>query len=259
MLNVVPATAAIADAVHRAGPTYSEGVPGPNGALSADGDRDKDRDRGPQGRPGAQGPQGVPGATGPQGVPGVDGIDGAQGPQGVPGDPGGPQGPQGPQGVPGTDGADGAQGPQGAQGADGADGVDGAQGAQGAQGTQGPAGADGTDGAQGAQGAQGTQGATGPQGVQGESGLDTSVEFTTVPVGLLDTSVTATVECEGNDVAIGGGFSSDFTPLGVAVNVQENAPVFTGDGPATGWQATASFAAGVQGNFTAYAICHDEP
>ena len=62
VLNVVPSTAAIADAMHKSGTEHSFGVPGPNGATSADRDRDKDKHRGPKGdrgERGSQGPQGT--------------------------------------------------------------------------------------------------------------------------------------------------------------------------------------------------------
>ncbi|MEJ8658602.1 hypothetical protein [Streptomyces sp. MS1.AVA.4] len=263
-LNVVPSTVAIADAIDRSGTGHSMGLPGPNGVTTAD--RDRDRDRGPQGRPGVQGPQGVPGAPGVQGPQGDDGVGtpGPQGPQGAFG------GPQGPQGAPGLDGDDGAQGPQGTSGIDGDDGAQGPQGTSGvdgldgAQGPQGTSGVDGLDGAQGPQGtsgvdgldgAQGPQGALGPQGVQGGAELDTYVVTATEDLPLVGVPATATVDCIGNDVALGGGHSIDYV-LGLGVNVEQSAPVVAGD-VATGWQTRVTGAAGVQGTFTVHAICHD--
>ncbi|MEV6393696.1 hypothetical protein AB0M39_02760 [Streptomyces sp. NPDC051907] len=70
---------------------------------------------------------------------------------------------------------------------------------------------------------------------------------------VLGVGVTATALCTGNDVATGGGFQSSTGLL--TVNVTDSQPVFTGTGPATGWQASAT--ATVAGTFTAFAICHD--
>ncbi|NWF29667.1 hypothetical protein HW130_26000 [Streptomyces sp. PKU-EA00015] len=268
-LNVVPSTHAIADAIHRSGTEQSVGLPGPNGATSADRDKDNNKgDRGPRGPRGFQGPQGF------QGVPGIPGVQGPQGDAGgPPGDPG-EQGPQGVQGAPGAqgaqgaDGADGAQGVQGAQGADGADGAQGVQGAQGAdgadgaQGVQGAQGADGADGAQGVQGAQGADGADGAQGVQGAQGADgadgaqgvagaATLDAYTV-VGAPGTQSTAL--CLGNDVATGGGFQGSIS----GIIVDQNAPVPGTQGSvATGWQVTQAVEAPIGAQVTAFAICHD--
>ncbi|MGW0773189.1 hypothetical protein ACWD01_05925 [Streptomyces sp. NPDC002835] len=111
MLNVVPSTTAVADAIQRSGTQHSMGLPGPNGATSAS----ADRDRGPKGDRGTKGDRGPQGPQGFQGAPGTPGEEGPQGPQGFQGAPGTPgaEGPQGAQGAPG------AQGPQGFQGAQG--------------------------------------------------------------------------------------------------------------------------------------------
>ncbi|MEV0924305.1 hypothetical protein AB0I99_04090 [Streptomyces spongiicola] len=136
VLNFVPSTAAVADAIERSGTEHSLGLPGPNGTVTAE----ADRDRGPRGKQGKRGPQGP------------------QGPQGEQGD----TGPQGPQGEQGEQGDTGPQGPQGEQGDQGDTGPQGPQGEQGDQGETGP---------QGPQGDQGDQGETGPQGPQGDSGI----------------------------------------------------------------------------------------
>jgi hypothetical protein len=108
VLNVAPSGVAVADAIHRSGTDSSVGLPGPNGAVSANHDKDGkghkgdkgDKDRGPQGKKGQRGPQGFQGSTGAQGPQGATGAQGAQGAQGFQGDTGaqGPQGFQGAQG-----------------------------------------------------------------------------------------------------------------------------------------------------------------
>ncbi|MFE9864378.1 collagen-like protein, partial [Streptomyces sp. NPDC005506] len=149
---------------------------------------------------------------------GVDGVDGADG----------------------ADGVDGATGPTGPTGADGLDGADGVDGVDGATGPTGPTGADGVDGVDGVDGATGPTGAT---------TLDSYVQTGNTANGILATS---TASCLGNDVAVGGGYSTN----SVTVNVTQNAPVFVGTGPATGWTTTATLALGTD-TLTTYVICHD--
>ncbi|MFI2372847.1 hypothetical protein [Streptomyces sp. NPDC018833] len=210
---------AVADAIQRAGTEHSMGLPGPKGATSAD--RDKDGDRGPEGKRGPRGPQGPQGFQGAPGEEGPQGVPGVQGPQGFQGDPGGPQGPQGAQGDPG------AQGPQGDAGA---------------QGAQGDAGAQGPQGDLGPQGFQGDAGAQGPQGFQGSTELETYV--VTGAQG-----AQSTADCIGDDVATGGGYQGTVT----GITVDQDAPIFAGDGPATGWQVSTPTPLG---EVTAFAICH---
>jgi hypothetical protein len=62
---------------------------------------------------------------------------------------------------------------------------------------------------------------------------------------------TSTALCTGNDVATGGGYQGSIT----GVTVDRDGPVFTGTGPATGWQVVQ--AVGAIGEVTAFAICHD--
>ncbi|MFE9124936.1 hypothetical protein ACFYOF_05865 [Streptomyces sp. NPDC007148] len=279
VLNVVPSTVAIADAVQRSGSQHSLGLPGPNGATTvrandSDHDRGPKGDRGERGEPGPrgfQGPQGLPGVQGAQGAPGV-GTQGPQGTQGAQGAFGGPQGTQGAQGVPGTQGAQGVPGTQGSQGATG---VDGTQGATGTQGPQGTAGTQGTPGTQGPQGDPGTQGATGTQGPQGTAGtqgtpgtqgpqgdpggaiLNTYVIKGNNAVGL---GVQSTAQCLDDDSATGGGYMATgvLAPLNVTANNPVPVGVGTQSGPATGWQTTAS-ATVLGGGFQAYVICHAQP
>ncbi|MET8400938.1 collagen-like protein, partial [Streptomyces sp900116325] len=92
----------------------------------------------------------------------------------------------------------------------------------------------------------GVDGATGPTG---PTSLDSYVQTGNVATGL---NATSTASCLGNDVALGGGYS---TAPGVTVNVTQNAPVFVGTGPATGWTTTATLAVGE--TLTSYVICHD--
>ncbi|GFH36416.1 collagen-like protein [Streptomyces pacificus] len=117
VLNFVPSTAAASDAIERSGTGHSLGLPGPNGAMSAD--ADGDGDRGPKGKDGKPGPQG------PQGPQGEKGDTGPQGPQGEQGEQG-DRGPRGPQGEQGEQGDRGPRGPQGFQGEQGESGVFGA-------------------------------------------------------------------------------------------------------------------------------------
>jgi len=175
VLNVVPSTTAVADAIQRSGTQHSMGLPGPNGATSAD------RDRGPKGDRGQKGERGPRGFQGPQGFQGAPGVPGEEGPQG----------------------------------------------------------------AQGAQGFQGAPGAQGPQGFQGTPG---AVELETYVV-TGEAGGESTALCGADDVATGGGYQG--TGL-LAVNVERNEPVFTGTGPATGWQAFTTI-----GEVVAFAICHD--
>ncbi|MEU6702165.1 hypothetical protein [Streptomyces wuyuanensis] len=107
-------------------------------------------------------------------------------------------------------------------------------------------------GERGERGERGPQGPPGPQGPEGE--LDTYV--VTGPVAtseVIGTEVTSTALCLGNDIATGGGY--DTTDL-LSIDVEDDAPVFVGTGPATGWRATATVLA-LEGSITAYAVCHD--
>ncbi|WP_328763692.1 MULTISPECIES: hypothetical protein [unclassified Streptomyces] len=70
-LNVVPATTAIADAIHRSGTDTAVALPGPSGVM---GDDDHGGQRGPQGRPGRPGHDGRPGRDGAQGPQGYQGA-----------------------------------------------------------------------------------------------------------------------------------------------------------------------------------------
>ncbi|MGW3733961.1 hypothetical protein ACWD7L_13030, partial [Streptomyces sp. NPDC005148] len=149
-------------------------------------------------------------------------------------------------GVDGVDGATGPTGPTGADGVDGVDGADGADGADGVDGATGPTGPTGADGLDGVDGVDGVDGATGPTGA---TTLDSYVQTGNTANGILATS---TASCLGNDVAIGGGYSTN----SVTVNVTQNAPVFVGTGPATGWTTTATLALGTD-TLTTYVICHD--
>ncbi|MET8517120.1 collagen-like protein, partial [Streptomyces sp. NPDC005077] len=125
-------------------------------------------------------------------------------------------------------------------------GVDGTNGVDGATGPTGPTGTNGTNGTNGVDGATGPQGPTGPTGT---TTLDTYVVTGPTGTGLLATS---TASCLGNDVAVGGGYNTD----SASVNVTENAPVFVGTGPATGWTTTATLAAPGD-SLTAFAICNN--
>lgn len=61
VLNVVPSTVAIADAIHRSSTEHSMGLPGPNGVTSADRDNDHDGHDGHDGRDGRDGDRGPQG------------------------------------------------------------------------------------------------------------------------------------------------------------------------------------------------------
>ncbi|MFI6509358.1 hypothetical protein ACIBCT_17255 [Streptosporangium sp. NPDC050855] len=157
--------------------------------------------QGPQGPRGPQGPKGDTGSQGPQGPRGFQGRTGPQGPKGVDGKDGvqGPKGDTGAQGPKGDDGKDGAQGPKGdtgAQGPKGDDGKDGAQGPKGDTGPQGPKGADGKDG---------RDGQRGPKGEPGDSAALTT--YVNTRNFSLSNDGSASVSCDGGDVATGGGYS----------------------------------------------------
>ncbi|MFC8262136.1 collagen-like protein, partial [Streptomyces sp. NPDC057291] len=147
----------------------------------------------------------------------------------------------------GDTGLQGDTGPQGDTGDTGLQGDTGPQGDTGDTGLQGDTGPQGDTGDTGLQGLQGPQGATGATGATGTTTLNSYVQPGNVAVDPL--APTSTADCLGNDVAIGGGY----TTTGAAVNVTANAPVFVGD-EASGWTATATL--GVGQTLTAYAICH---
>ncbi|MFF1933707.1 collagen-like protein, partial [Streptomyces sp. NPDC058228] len=149
-------------------------------------------------------------------------------------------------------GLQGDPGDPGDPGATGATGATGLQGLQGLQGDPGDPGATGATGLQGLQGDPGDPGATGATGPTGTTTLDSYVLTDDSPLSDGLVGVTATVDCTGNDVAIGGGYTHNGAlPI---VNVTENAPVVSGD-VATGWTATATLSVGA--TLTTYVICHD--
>jgi hypothetical protein len=112
LVNLTPATAAVADAIHRSSLGHSQGLPGPHGAQSSRGNErdpiwcDDDDEavcqgpQGPQGTHGFQGTIGAQGSTGAKGAQGTRGIAGALGPRGFQGGIGA----QGSTGAPGTQG-----------------------------------------------------------------------------------------------------------------------------------------------------------
>ncbi|WP_052189728.1 hypothetical protein [Streptomyces sp. NRRL S-1824] len=72
-----------------------------------------------------------------------------------------------------------------------------------------------------------------------------------VATGIL--GVESTALCSPGDVAVGGGYNSN----AITINVTQNAPVFTGSGPATGWQTSATVGL-ITDSLTSFAICHFE-
>ena len=119
---------------------------------------------------------------------GAKGATGSKGAAGIAGD-------TGPTGVSGTPGQTGAQGPQGATGPTGLTGTTGQTGAKGDTGPTGP------------------PGPTGPTGPTGPAGINWSGVYTVDPgpTALNSGSPTATlrVNCNNNDHAISGGYSSN--------------------------------------------------
>jgi len=139
----------------------------------------------------------------------------------------GPVGPEGPEGPAGP------RGPAGADGVDGADGADGAAGAPGADGVDGTDGADGQDGAPGA------------TNVVIRHGTETNIQTSTV--------ITATVDCNAGEKAVGGGGTNNGA-AGVHLK-QSNPTPATQDGVPTGWAVTYENLSGGPAVIRAWAVC----
>jgi hypothetical protein len=178
--------------------------------------------KGNQGEAGAQGPVGP---IGPKGEQGLQGEKGPQGPVGATG----PQGAQGLQGLAGPKGDTGATGVQGPKGETGPAGQVGPQGPTGPQGAQGP------KGDTGATGPQGPAGPVGPTGPQGPASI-TSINLHSAHVALaVDEWKDAIVWCPYGQIAVGGGFSSDWD----AVYIYDNMPWWDNYGNINGWRVYA--------------------
>ncbi|MGW2563507.1 hypothetical protein ACWCXB_30645 [Streptomyces sp. NPDC001514] len=112
----------------------------------------------------------------------------------------------------------------------------------------------GPQGPRGPRGPRGVQGPPGQPGKDGEDGeFDTYVleDLTPGTSDLVGTEITSEIDCTGDDIAIGGGYGSSG---GLTVNVTHDGPIYTNDGPATGWEAEATVTL-AGGSLTAYVIC----
>jgi hypothetical protein len=121
-------------------------------------------------------------------------------------------------------------------------GATGAKGATGAQGPQGEVGPPGPQGPPGTPGQQGPQGEAGPQGPAGPAGAVT----TYVNSDAANSGINS-VECNDNDVALGGGAEGEATED----DLQASHPIGGGpNSPATGWIAVMD-----SDEVTTYVIC----
>jgi hypothetical protein len=128
------------------------------------------------------------------------------------------------------------------RGPKGATGEKGETGAQGPQGEQGPPGPPGPQGLPGTPGQQGPQGEVGPQGPAGPAGAVT----TYVNSDAANSGINS-VQCNDNDVALGGGAEGEATED----DLQASHPTGGGpNSPATGWIAVMD-----SDEVTTYVIC----
>jgi hypothetical protein len=116
-------------------------------------------------------------------------------------------------------------GPQGPRGLSGPQGAIGPAGAPGSQGPPGPQGAPGPEGPQGPEGEQGPIGPPGPKGDKGTPGsggasatLVTYINRGTCSLNEDFIECEVTVECDGEDTAVGGGFGQPSATKAIIVS-----------------------------------------